>query len=140
MDSLSIGSNTLRLCIDNDENRIIEFCPTDVSFAEAYYGAVKAFEDKEKELKERAQQIEKNGGSNLEKAGAVLKLHREASQFIRAMIDSIFGDGTSQVAFGDQNSLDLFARFFKGTEPYVRKARQQELDRYLKDTEDGVMA
>ena len=37
MDSLNIAGKAVRLCIDNDESRVIEFYPTDVSFAENFY-------------------------------------------------------------------------------------------------------
>ena len=45
MDSLNIAGKAVRLCIDNDESRVIEFYPTDVSFAENFYALAAEFED-----------------------------------------------------------------------------------------------
>ena len=81
MDSLNIAGKAVRLCIDNDESRVIEFYPTDVSFA----------------------------------------------------------PGTAQTVFGSRDSVAMAARFFRGVTPYIRKARQGELDRYLKEPAEDVM-
>ena len=43
MDSLNIAGKAVRLCIDNDESRVIEFYPTDVSFAENFYALAAEF-------------------------------------------------------------------------------------------------
>ena len=46
MDSLNIAGKAVRLCIDNDESRVIEFYPTDVSFAENFYALAAEFEER----------------------------------------------------------------------------------------------
>ena len=47
MDSLNIAGKAVRLCIDNDESRVIEFYPTDVSFAENFYALAAEFEERQ---------------------------------------------------------------------------------------------
>ena len=59
---------------------------------------------------------------------------------IREGIDNTFGDGTSQIVFGDRNTLDMVSRFFTGVTPYIQNARKSEIERYTSDsTESGVM-
>ena len=128
MDSLNIAGKAVRLCIDNDESRVIEFYPTDVSFAENFY-----------DIKARSAAIAEGDGSKLEKSRAELALTREAFAFLREGIDRTFGPGTAQTVFGSRDSVAMAARFFRGVTPYIRKARQGELDRYLKEPAEDVM-
>ena len=68
-----------------------------------------------------------------------LALTREAFAFLREGIDRTFGPGTAQTVFGSRDSVAMAARFFRGVTPYIRKARQGELDRYLKEPAEDVM-
>nr|WP_300169314.1 hypothetical protein [uncultured Flavonifractor sp.] len=139
MDNLNITEKAVRLCIDNDESRVIEFYPTDVSFAENFYGLAAEFDARRKEIKTRAAAISKGPGSKLEKAKAELALTREAFKVLREGIDRTFGPGTAQTVFGDRDSVGMAARFFRGVTPYIRSARQGELERYLEEPEGDVM-
>ena len=113
MDSLNIAGKAVRLCIDNDESRVIEFYPTDVSFAENFYALAAEFEERQNDIKARSAAIAEGDGSKLEKSRAELALTRD--------------------------SVAMAARFFRGVTPYIRKARQGELDRYLKEPAEDVM-
>ena len=83
--------------------------------------------------------IAEGEGSKLEKSRAELALTREAFAFLREGIDRTFGPGTAQTVFGSRDSVAMAARFFRGVTPYIRKARQGELDRYLKEQAEDVM-
>lgn len=139
MDGLNIAGENVRLCIDNDETRVIEFYPTDVAFAENFYALAAEFETRRRDIQARAAEIAKGGGTRLEKSRAALALTREAFTALREGIDRTFGAGTAQTVFGDRDSLDMAARFFRGVTPYIRRARQKELDRYLKEPAGDVM-
>ena len=165
MDSLNIAGKAVRLCIDNDESRVIEFYPTDVSFAENFYALAAEFEERQNDIKARSAAIAEGDGSKLEKSRAELALTREAFAFLREGIDRTFGPGTAQTercgqfllrpkgavnsftfgpgtaqtVFGSRDSVAMAARFFRGVTPYIRKARQGELDRYLKEPAEDVM-
>ena len=126
MDSLNIAGKAVRLCIDNDESRVIEFYPTDVSFAENFYALAAEFEERQNDIKARSAAIAEGDGSKLEKSRAELALTREAFAFLREGIDRTFGPGTAQTVFGSRDSVAMAARFFRGVTPYIRKARQVE--------------
>ena len=95
MDSLNIAGKAVRLCIDNDERRVIEFYPTDVSFAENFYALAAEFEERQNDIKARSAAIAEGDGSKLEKSRAELALTREAVAFLREGIDRPFGPGTA---------------------------------------------
>ena len=77
--------------------------------------------------------------TDFEKNLEAVKLEREAFDTMRTGIDNTFGAGTSDTVFGHRNTVDMVARFFKGVTPYVRNARQSEIERYTKEYEGGVM-
>lgn len=117
MDSLNIAGKAVRLCIDNDESRVIEFYPTDVSFAENFYALAAEFEERQNDIKARSAAIAEGDGSKLEKSRAELALTREAFAFLREGIDRTFGPGTAQTVFGSRDSVAMAARFFRGVTP-----------------------
>ena len=135
MEHLKIDSGAVSLAINGDESRVITFNPTDVKFAEDFFGLAQSFIAKRKEMAERSAAL--NGNPNA--AAEELAMLRETYNFMRAEIDRVFGAGTAQTAFGNRDSLTAYIQFFRGIEPYVRNARQNELDRYLKTNEGAVM-
>ncbi|MBW7573917.1 hypothetical protein [Caproiciproducens faecalis] len=134
MDSLRIDTGEVRLCINDDPSRVIAFNPTDISFAERFYGLLGEFEAKEKEYQEKAKALQRDTSVNEmgipKNFGASLSLLRETSDFLREKIDTVFGVGTSQAAFGDANTLDMFEQFFTGITPFVQKAREKQVGKY----------
>lgn len=134
MDTLQIDTGEKRIAINNDPDRVIVFNPTDVFFVERFYMLAGEAEQKADEYRLRAQALEKdtqkgdNGlPSNLK---ARLVLLRESCDYMRAQIDSVFGEGTSQKAFGDAMTLDMFKQFFDGIKPFFQQARVQKIAQY----------
>lgn len=134
MDSIKINTGEIRLCINDDETRVIVFNPTDILFVEKYYALVRDLEVKQAEYLRRSAQIEKVTGVNddglpvnMDERIAIL---REACEYMRGRIDYLFGDGTSQKAFGDAMILEAFEQFFNGVTPYVQKSRSEKMERY----------
>lgn len=134
MQSLHIDTGEIRLCVNDDPNRVISFNPTDISFAERFYGLLSEFEVKEKEYRQKAEALQENtemGAFDIPKNfGSALALLRETSAFLREKVDEVFGAGTSQAAFGDANTLDMFEQFFEGITPFVQKAREKQVGKY----------
>lgn len=136
MENLEIRSEAVELTIDNDPGRVIRFYPTDVRFAEEFFSLAGDLEKKREEVAKQEKEIMDEKCSEIEKAKKIVQLRRETFSIMRNGIDRIFGPGTSQTAFGDRDNLDMVARFFRGVTPFVRRARQAEVDRYMKDYGD----
>jgi hypothetical protein len=134
MDSLRIDSGLKRIAINDDAERIIEFDPTDVLFAERFYGLIQEFETKQVEYEQHAaeidadQSIDKNGlPANLVERLAFM---REVCEFMRSKIDELFGASASQNAFGDSLSLEMIEQFFTGITPFIQQARSDKIAKY----------
>ena len=135
MDSIQIDTGEKRIAINDDPERVIVFNPHDVIFAEKFYRLIGEFETQLTEYQNRSNAIDAettkdaNGlPANME---ARLSLLRETCGFIKSKIDYLFGEGTSQKAFGDATSLDMFSQFFDGMTPFIKTARVQKIAQYM---------
>ena len=134
MDNLRIDTGVKRVTVNDDPNRVIEFNPTDVAFAERFYSVIRDFEVKQVEYQRRGQELDiqaLDANGLPANVGAGLALLREACEFMRERIDSVFGVGTSQKAFGDALTLDMFEQFFEGIMPFIQTARSEKMTRHL---------
>lgn len=133
MDSLRLDG-VVRLAINDDPERVITFVPDDILFAERYYKLLDDLKEKEVEYKERAKELGKNEavdeyGIPETAKGSIALLH-EACDFMRDEIDTVFGKGTSEKAFGEYRSFDMIEQLFKGITPYIQNARQKKTQKY----------
>ena len=139
MESLHIDTGAVTLSINNDENRTITFYPTDVHFAEAFFDLVRDFMQHRENVSKKEEAIKVSGSTAAEMSAKEVELLRDTYAFMRERIDNCFGAGTSEIVFGDHDSLGAYASFFRGVEPYVRKARTDELSRYSGGDNGTVM-
>lgn len=143
MESLRISTGGVRLCINDDPNRVISFNPEDLAFAERFYALLGDFEEKEKDYQAKAEALQQNTETDdlgiPKNFGAALALLHETCDFMREKIDGVFGAGTSQTVFGDANTLDMFEQFFTGITPFVRKSREKRVLKYTGKQKPGVL-
>ena len=141
MDSLRIDTGVKRIAINDDPSRVIEFNPNDLLFAEKFYALVGEFGQKQKEYQKRSAEIEANKEVDENgvpaNTGDGLALMREVCTYMRGKIDYLFGEGTSEKAFGDTMSLYVFEQFFTGVTPFIQSARQDKVARYLNERNAG---
>lgn len=141
MDSLKINTGVKQVIINDDPNRMIEFNPSDVVFAERFYQMVKELETKQGEYTQRAASLETQGvdpNGVPVNIGDSLALTREISEYMREQIDRLFGAGTSTTVFGAVLSLDAVAQFFTGIIPFIQTARSERTTRYMNSQHAGM--
>lgn len=144
MKSLNIGNNKIRLAINNDENRIIEFDPNDVRFINRYYSMIANFEIKQKEFMDKAAEIDKITTYNSfgMKVSDIegSKLTLEMCEYMREQIDFVFGDGTSDTVFGDTIYPGMIDEFLSGIAEYISSSRNSKIEKYIgKNESKGVI-
>ena len=137
MENINISCGAVELTIDNDPARVIRFYPTDVASAQGFFSLASEFQRKQKEIQQKINDIRASDKTEFEKSLEAVQLEREAFNVMRQGIDNTFGAGTSDTVFGQRNTIDMVARFFNGVIPYVRKARQAEIERYTKQSDGG---
>ena len=82
---------------------------------------------KKDDLKNQYQEIIDEYAKTEEK----IKLLDEVVLYFRELIDNCFGEGSSQILFGDEKSIDMFYDFFEGITPYYEKASEDRMAKYM---------
>jgi hypothetical protein len=138
-DTLNLNTGTVRLKITDNRDgpeRYIEFNPNDIIFAEKIYALERKFLEKQQSMEARANELdaveEKDEFGLPVNTKERLAFVREISDWLREQIDDLFGEGTSQMVFGDLHSLEVYEQFFSGIQPYFQKARSEKVDQYRK--------
>lgn len=136
MDSVRIDTGVKRLMVNGDESRVIEFNPEDIVFVERFYGLIKGFEEKADEYAEKAKALRENNEVDSMgipvNAPETIALVADFCNYLRGEIDKVFGEGTSEKAFGSAQTMNMFEQFFDGITPYIRGARAEKVDKYKK--------
>jgi hypothetical protein len=133
---MNINTNEAIIPIERDGKPVgeLKFNPGNVGFVDRFYNLIGEFEVKEKEFQKRSRELDQNnepGAYGIPKnTGEGLKLLNEICIYMREKIDYVFGEGTSQMVFGDYNNPNMFAQFFDGITPYIQKARNDKLAKY----------
>lgn len=140
--SLQISGGKKRILINNDPQRVIEFDPDDILFVEKFYSILGEVQKAEEEFTSRAAELDKV--SEKDEYGVPVNIQekiemiKDLSNWCREKIDYVFGEGTSQIAFGNTVNLDMFGQFFEGITPFIQSSRDRKLDKYKKTVpEDG---
>lgn len=140
VDSLRIETGVKRILINDDPNKFIEFDPDDIVFAEKFYELFHEFKTTEKDFMQRAEQLDANKEVDelgmLLNAGERIQLMKDLCQWAKDKIDYLFGEGTSQMIFGDVVKLDPIIQFFNGVAPFFKISRDEKVQKYRKVVKD----
>ena len=134
MESIRIDSG-LRIAINDDPARVITFDPNDMLFIEKFYRLYGELQRMRDEYQAKAVQITENmekdeNGVPID-TGPMFALANESFQELRQQIDHVFGEGTSQTAFGDRSNWNAFIQFFEGVIKYIAPEREKAMKDYL---------
>ena len=135
MDGIKVDVGIKRLAINDDPERIGEFNPTDILFVERFYEVYREFDSKQAEYLERSAALDAQSGEVNENGIPVnmqagLDFVKDVCNFMREKLDYLFGEGTSQMVFGDVQSVDMIGQFLEGITPYIQKARTEKIKKY----------
>lgn len=129
MAAIRINTGRIRLEVERDGEKagVIAFNPTDVGFVERYYQLYSTCSERMEQYQQTASELAENDYD-----GQFRLMHRIVEE-MEAEIDKVFGTGTSAAAFGEEQNLDMFLSFFDAVLPYIQKARESSVSRYLSD-------
>jgi hypothetical protein len=134
MHKLNLNLGTKVVTINGDPERTIEFNPKDMIFVEKFYQTFSEVQEKQSELIAKADAL----GTDLDENGLPvnvqeqLALMNETCSYMRDKIDYLFGEGTSQKAFGSVMNLEAIAQFFEGILPLVIEDRSEKVAKYTR--------
>lgn len=125
MESLKIRTGEVRIRIldDRDEERgIFKFNPEDIETTKKFLNVQKEFEVKQKEFLDKSEMCTTPDEK--------IELLSEIVDYLKTTIDDCFGQGSSQILFGDSCSLTMFEDFFEGITPYYEQASKTRVEKY----------
>lgn len=111
MASIKLNNNKIKLLINDDEDKFIEFNPSDLQFTL-----------KVEKLYKRLNEIEIE--NNMECLVGVCEAINEE-------IDNMFGEGKAQMIFDGQMDIYLYTQFIEALIPYVKEASEKRVAKYL---------
>ena len=129
-------SNSVKVAIDGDENKVIEFNPNDMLLRKRITEFMLDLQTKQKEMTEKAEALDKANEavegalpSNLQ---AVLDYNQEIADYFIGELDDIFGKGAAAKLFGD-NSFDpeLMADFLSWVMGKINGVSQAKIEEKL---------
>ncbi len=132
--NLNINTDRVRLTINDDPSRVISFNPNDVGFVDRFYKMIKDFEIKSNEYKNKEKELEAD--NTKDEYGLPLNTQAQLDnltdccKYIREQIDAVFGEGTSQTVFENDNAIEYFTEFFEGIAPYITSVRSKKINKY----------
>ena len=141
---IKINTGITRLDIERDGIKSeISFNANDIKFVKGVYALLKKIEEKQKHYLEKENTIDEN--QSIDSYGMPinlalkLEIMEEICADIRTDIDLIFGQGTSDSAFGEYNTLGMFEQFFNGIAPYIQKSGEARIGEHIgtKKTKSG---
>ena len=125
MESLKIRTGEVRIRIldDRDEERgIFKFNPEDIETTKKFLNVQKEFEVKQKEFLDKSEMCTTPDEK--------IELLSEIVDYLKTTIDDCFGQGSSQILFGDNCSLTRFEDLFEGMTPYDEQASKGRVEKY----------
>lgn len=134
--SLNLNLGGIELAVNGDMNKIISFNPDDIGFAERFYSLFSKLDEYQKKYTDKVAQLEADtelDANGIPKNTAErFKTEKEMIEDLRSEFDVVFGDGTCEKAFGNMNTLDMFAEFLTAITPHVEKSRKNKISKYTK--------
>ncbi len=127
MDSLQVrtGQVSLRILDDSGEERgIFRFNPEDIESARKLLALQEELEVKNEEFTKR--------NAECKTADERIALLSETVTYFRGLIDNCFGEGTSDLVFGNAHTLSMFSDFIEGITPYYTEASAKRTAKYKK--------
>ena len=143
MKNITIDAGIVDITINKDPDRVISFNPLDTLFSEKFYRMIDIFKTKDVEIQKEIKKID--AVKEVDEHGLpintaeTLALMRELCDYCREQIDVLFGEGTSQTAFGDAKVFEQIEQFLNGVVPYIKKARETKIKEYTKKPPTKVM-
>lgn len=127
MAKLQINTGLIELDIERDGKRIgvFSFNPTNLDESKKHAEIVEKLEKEQPAQLAKAKELDENG-TGLER----IDFMKEFVTDMRGKIDDVYGEGTSEMCFGDCYNAEVITDFFVQLKPYYEKASSERKAKY----------
>lgn len=131
MESIKIGTNRVRLMMNDDKNKIVSFNPGDATTRKKFYDIQKTAIEKQKKLDIKIKAIKED---DVESA---INMEIEAFDAMAELVDEIFGDKTSEKACDGDKDLAGICNFLIAVAPYFKKYNEDMKNKYVNNLKNN---
>lgn len=136
---ISVKRHVKTICV-NKSGQTISIDMEDQEFVSGIVGVVRRFEDKQKEYRQKIQELKtmphETEAEQIAQAHAVSAFSAQLCRELKTEVDAAFRDHVCDKVFGNITpSLELFAEFFRQLQPFIKEAAEERNKRVLKYTE-----
>lgn len=127
MEQLHIKSKSITLEIIKDDESVglFKFNPSDIGEAQRYSQVVSEMETKKVEYLLKAKEIDAE--NDVQKT---IDFLADFVKYLQSGVNKIYGEGTSDLVFGDSLDIDMYFQFMDGLAPYYKKASIERTAKY----------
>lgn len=127
MAKLQIDTGLIELEIERDGKKVgvLIFNPASLDESRKHAEIVEKLENGQAELMKKAKELDVNG-TDVER----IDFMKDFVTDMRNKIDAVYGDGTSDMCFGNCYSAEVITDFFVQLKPYYEKASKDRKAKY----------
>ncbi len=127
----------LRLALNGDKDKILEFDPGDVNTRRKFYNMKDSMITKQQELDSKIKQLDLKEEDGIQEA---FKLEEDFFDYLKDLIDDIFGNGATNMICGNRKNVFVLANCIIALCPYFEKFRNDTKNKYTSKLKDaGVL-
>ena len=127
----------LRLALNGDNDKILEFDPGDVNTRRKFYNMKDSMITKQQELDSKIKQLDLKEEDGIQEA---FKLEEDFFDYLKDLIDDIFGNGATNMICGNRKNVFVLANCIIALCPYFEKFRNDTKNKYTSKLKDaGVL-
>ena len=132
----NFSRNTVKIAIDGDESKVIEFNPNDMLFRNRITEFMISVQGKQVEMAEKAEALEKAEqpaeGTLPSNIQDVLAFNQEVADYFISELDDLFGVGASEKLFGERSfDSGLMANFMIYVMEKINTVSQNKVEQKL---------
>lgn len=133
--NLNINDGKKKVILNDDENKVLIFNPNDLESRRKMYSVNEKILEYDKRFKEKVKALKEN--KNVEK---VFELEEEMHNFIKKLVDDVFGEGVSDMITDKKTNPVALMNFFTAIMPYFLDKAESKRKKYTNDDKfDGVL-
>ncbi len=138
----------LRLALNGDKDKILEFDPGDVNTRRKFYNMKDSMITKQQELDSKIKQLDLKEEDGIQEAFKLeedgiqeaFKLEEDFFDYLKDLIDDIFGNGATNMICGNRKNVFVLANCIIALCPYFEKFRNDTKNKYTSKLKDaGVL-
>ncbi len=127
----------LRLALNGDETKILEFDPGSVTTRKKFYNLKDEMIKKQQELDSKIKKLNLETDEGIEQS---FKLEEDFFEYIKDLVDDIFEKGTTEMICGKRKNIFVLANCIIALCPYFEKFKNDTKDKYTNKLKDaGVL-